>query len=90
MRTVIARRHVVPTCVLTESVEPRAVYNLTLDRDNAYYANDILVFNCLTFSHPVSPKQRIASGRNLHRAEWDPFAEVNRRPGGSGDYDPFQ
>ena len=54
-RTAIARLRVVPVYVATESVPPRAVYNLTLERHNAYYANDILVFNCLTFAHPVAP-----------------------------------
>lgn len=39
------------------------VYNLTLDRDNVYYANGVLVANCgdalaLTFAEPVSPGQR--------------------------------
>jgi hypothetical protein len=35
-------------------VAPSAVYNLTLERDNAYYANGILVFNCLTFATPFA------------------------------------
>ena len=48
--------------VAVESVEancvsPTKVYNLTLDRDNVYYANGVLVNNCadalmLTFTTP--------------------------------------
>ena len=30
------------------------VYNLTLEAHNVYYANGILVFNCLTFAMPQS------------------------------------
>ena len=33
------------------------VYNLTLEKHNAYYANDILVYNCLTFAYPNSALQ---------------------------------
>jgi hypothetical protein len=44
-RTVTVRRHVVPRSVETESVPPTAVYNLTLQHHNAYYADGILVFN---------------------------------------------
>jgi hypothetical protein len=45
-RTGIGRRRVVPVSVATESVPPTRVWNLTLLRHNAYYANGILVFNC--------------------------------------------
>ncbi len=42
--------------VQTESVQPTKVYNLTLDTDNVYYANGVLVANCadalvLTFAY---------------------------------------
>lgn len=51
---VTGKQRVAPVNVQTESVPPTLVYNLTLDRDNAYYANGILVFNCLTFAEPVA------------------------------------
>jgi hypothetical protein len=48
----------VQTVTAPESVR---VYNLTLDGDNVYYANGVLVANCadalsLTFAVPVAPK----------------------------------
>ncbi len=51
--------YVVPSRVHKESVPMTKVYNLTLQRHNVYYANDILVFNCadaagLTFAYPVT------------------------------------
>jgi len=52
-RIVIGRRPVVPLSVQTESVSPTPTYNLTLREHNAYYANGILVFNCLTWARPV-------------------------------------
>ena len=57
-RTSIGRPLVVPVSVQTRSAPQTVVYNLTLDRDNAYYANGILVFNCLTFAHPVVKQDR--------------------------------
>src|SRR5215471_2826866 len=59
-RTVTGRRPVVPVHVATASVPPTRTYNLTLAEHNAYYANDILVFNCgdalaLTFAAHVPP-----------------------------------
>jgi hypothetical protein len=44
-RTVTGQRPVVPKSVRNASVPPTSVYNLTLARHNAYYANGILVFN---------------------------------------------
>lgn len=44
-RIATARRSVVPVVVATASVPPTNVYNLTLARHNAYYANGLLVFN---------------------------------------------
>jgi len=52
-QTNIAKLSVVPVCVQTERGLPTKVYNLTLLHHNAYYANDILVFNCLTFAQPL-------------------------------------
>lgn len=69
-RTVTGKLFVVPVFVQTEDVEETSVYNLTLDRDNAYYANGVLVFNCLTFAHPVQktvrqPTVRTGTGHSI-------------------------
>lgn len=61
-RTVTAQRLVVPVSVQTESVAPTRVFNLTLDKHNAYYANGVLVFNCadaiaVTFAFPVAHRE---------------------------------
>jgi phage terminase large subunit len=93
---VIGKPPVVPVFVRIASVPPTTVYNLTLDRDNAYYANGILVFNCLTFAETVSPaKTRL--GRPQHQVNYDPYAEPRHidRQGPRGydsgqDYDPFR
>lgn len=51
----------------TVSVECGAeVFNLTLDSDNVYYANGILVANCadaiaLTFAEPVRERENVQS-----------------------------
>lgn len=80
-RLSIRTRRVVPVDVQTAS-EPHApvkVYNLTLDHDNAYYANGILVANCLTFAFPVAPGTMGAASAPQSRCtgaiEYDPFAE---------------
>ena len=50
-------KSVVPENVQTYAGGDKFVYNMTLDFDNMYYANGILVENCmLTFAFPVSPK----------------------------------
>jgi Hint domain-containing protein len=54
-RIAIGRRPVVPVSVRTASAPPTPTYNLTLVEHNAYYANGILVFNCLTFAQHVGP-----------------------------------
>jgi hypothetical protein len=53
-QTSIAKWNVVPNYVQTEDVQATKVYNLTLEKHNVYYANDILVYNCLTFALPSS------------------------------------
>lgn len=63
--TNIATWNVVPSSVQTEDVCTTSVYNLTLEKHNAYYANDILVFNCadalcLTFSYPTSATEFVS------------------------------
>jgi len=45
-RTFTGRRSVVPVAVEPCTDGPKRVYNLTLDQDNAFYANGVLVFNC--------------------------------------------
>jgi hypothetical protein len=91
LRIATGLRPVVPVDVRTKSVAPRSVFNLTLDRDNAYYANGILVFNCLTFAYNVEPSDHTAviAGRKRAGLEsnYDPYAEawsitkVQQRPG---------
>jgi hypothetical protein len=91
LRTVTATRRVVPACAVIESVSPTLVYNLTLDRDNAYYANGILVFNCLTFAHPVAPRigQRVRSMGV--RSDYRPVEQWDRQSGGGmrASYRPY-
>jgi len=86
-------RGVVPVSVATESVSLTRVYNLTLDRDNAYYANGLLVFNCLTFSYPVTAKGRAIGRTGRNTFEYDPFATFaisDRSRPTIDDYDPFR
>ena len=68
--------NVVPVDVQQENVHPTTVYTLTLEKHNAYYANGILVFNCLTFAHPVSVKNkvRVGGGRNSFTNSYDPLS----------------
>ena len=55
--------------VATEPASPDEVfYNLTLDVDNAYYANGILAFNCLTFAYPVAARVVHTAGERLQAA----------------------
>jgi hypothetical protein len=69
-RTVTVRPPVVPVSVQTANVPPTLVYNLTLARHNAYYANGILVFNCadalaMTFAFPVPVRREQQSAEEL-------------------------
>lgn len=52
--TNIVKSRAAPSYVRTENVPTMKVYNLTLEKHNAYYANGILVYNCLTFAQPSS------------------------------------
>lgn len=93
-QTVTARQRVVPVSVATENVVPTAVYNLTLDRDNAYYANGILVFNCLTFAAPVQKKPKSAlPTRQKHQVDYNPMQQMEHSPSASArhqsNYDPL-
>lgn len=71
-------KNVVPENVLTVNVTPTDVYNLTLEKHNTYYANGILVYNCLTLAYPVQPsdhRNAIESrGRQVHKMDYDPLA----------------
>jgi hypothetical protein len=65
--------------VRTERVPPTLVYNLSLDRDNAYYANDILVFNSQTFASKIGPRrsdraERLGGRRSRFRSDYNPYA----------------
>lgn len=84
---VTGKSPVVPRSVATENVSPTVVYNLTLDRDNAYYANGLLVFNCLTFAMPVQPRDHTAMLtsrlRSTHQSDYNPMAEAWKAGRGS-------
>lgn len=71
-RIAIGQRNVVPVHVQTENVELISVYNLTLEKHNVYYANDILVYNCLTFAYPVMPSvhQPTHKNQNMHQSDY--------------------
>lgn len=73
------------------------MYNLTLDADNVYYANCILVENCadalaLTWAAPVRLQDgfRWPGGGSSQRAlsDFDPLADSRTRVG-KGDFDPL-
>jgi phage terminase large subunit len=75
------RRAIVPVSVQPRIVPPVSVFNLTLDEDNAYYANGILVRNCadalaLTFAFPVTARtikrgeSRYGRSRKPRRPAW--------------------
>lgn len=68
---------VVPVSVQTESVDKTLVYNLTLTQHNAYYANGILVFNCLTFAHPVKKTVAFKAPRETYPANMENSWMVN-------------
>lgn len=65
--------------VRSEAVSEKTVYNLTLEKHNAYYANGVLVFNCLTYAYPVVPSDHAyqfgpKSGGSQHQVEYDCFS----------------
>jgi hypothetical protein len=81
LSTSIAPKPVVPVSVETVTEQsPTRVYNLTLDADNVYYANGVLVANCadalaLTFALPEALSQVQSE---IHQptkllADYDPF-----------------
>lgn len=78
--TSIRLRNVAPVSVQTDCVENANVYNLTLESDNVYYANGILVANCadalaLSFAFPVYKRVEIGPLARVHKAQsdWDPY-----------------
>jgi hypothetical protein len=84
LRIVTGTQAVVPASVQTENVLPTKVYNLTLERDNAYYANGILVYNCLTFAYPVMPSDHTMSltkKSNQHTIDYNPLSIEAARGG---------
>jgi phage terminase large subunit len=69
-RIATAKRRVAPISVRTASVPTTGVYNLTLAKHNAYYANGILVFNsgdalCLTFA-PAGMALQLGMGSQMN------------------------
>lgn len=86
--TAIGNRSVAPVSVQTVC-EPRArkVYNLTLESENVYYANGVLVENCadslaLTFAEPaaeLSGRVREARAKMVKQSrDGDPFKGIDR------------
>jgi phage terminase large subunit len=89
-RTAIGKPLVVPVSVRTENVPPTLVYNLTLSRDNAFYANGVLVFNCLTFAEPVVPRYQATPIAHHRDREFEPFREPSDGMPSSRDYNPYR
>ncbi len=70
---------VVPVSVESEERSRTPVYNLTLEKHNAYYANGVLVYNCLTYAYPVMPTNHSStfdnrSGDANHTYEYNPLS----------------
>lgn len=65
-------KRTVPVAARSEVVLPVKVYNITLEKHNAYYANDILVYNCLTFAYVVMPSvhQPPHKNQNTHQSDY--------------------
>lgn len=76
----IGMRNTVATNVTTESVPPIKVYNLTLEKHNAYYANDILVYNCLSFSEDLAKREVSVFDKfnmgSRHKSGFDVFSSI--------------
>lgn len=81
--------------VATEEGSSTKVYNLTLEKHNAYYANGILVYNCLTFAYPVEPSDHThqMEKRPIHQLSYDPLSleHIRKDVGGTHktSYDPL-
>jgi len=81
----IGHKNVVPAFVQTDIVKSVKTYNLTLDKENVYYANGVLVANCAdalacTFAMPDMPASdpltKLAHSireSNERKGDWDPF-----------------
>lgn len=79
----IVSKRVVAISVQTSDVAETNVYNITLDRDNAYYANGILTENCgdslaLTFFAPVVPRSTMETLNQRQRAQ-QKYNPIQRR-----------
>jgi hypothetical protein len=82
----IGSKRIAPINVQTQTVVPTKVYNLTLDLDNVYYANGLLVSNCadalaLSFALPDRPAQTgfewLTERKNKALSEYNPYSEEN-------------
>jgi hypothetical protein len=60
----------VVTHVQTAAVPVTPTYNLTVDREHVYYANGVLVENCLTFAQAVAPAVVPPSRPPAPRSQW--------------------
>jgi len=78
----IGIQNVVVVSVVSEIVSKTKVYNLTLDRDNVYYANGVLVENCadalmLTYTHPDPASTNEFSYQDKEVDTFDKFVLFN-------------
>ena len=92
-RIVTDQQNVVPVSVVTESVPPTLVYNLTLEKHNAYYANGVLVYNCLTFAYPISQSDHTHIFENRlsqHQIQYDPLSREHIAADLGVGYNPFK
>jgi len=71
-QTNIERTAIVVTAVQTQVVAPMKTYNLTVEHEHVYYANGVLVENCLTFAQKVAPvsTKPAPSMMVAHRSAW--------------------
>jgi hypothetical protein len=84
LTVVTALKRTVLVSVQTSTVAETNVYNLTLDRDNVYYANGVLVENCadalaVTFASKVTPsslKNYIEAEFTVTQKKWNPLGKV--------------
>ena len=69
-------KSIVPVSVVTTEA-PIITYNLTLEKHNAYYANGILVFNCLSFAYPVQASDHtwtLEKKSQQNQSDYNPLA----------------
>jgi hypothetical protein len=73
----LSKQHVVTNVELQKCATPNMVYDLTIEIDNCYYANDYLVSNCDAFRYLAEglkfvhgPNQSAANEISAVNAYW--------------------